>query len=439
MNFLQFKLPWSKFILAILSIAAFIANSGFSTTISNPQAISYIEPFLYPPYYGSTNTVSVFDHYTPANNNSSTTVGKGEFVTFQGNWADCPNSIPPNCKDEDETVFSYDNHEGLDYGIVFAPVLASADTTKVDYAGWHDPGNRTYGFGLMVILKHPNGYGTLYGHLSSLAVSKCGDILTNDPSLRSCQGYSKEIKQGSVIGISGNTGNSGGPHLHFSVLNFAEEYQETYKKYMDPYGWHPEQLEYPDYTEDPAAEYSPANTLWIEEGGIIRYPDVSISPSILPSGPSLPIPPASDSGVQPVDNSDNVNFELVGDSSCWNRYRADGLAVQDYYFYTNINIYAENCSANWKLPASQTPGLYDVYVHLAWTNSANIQWAEVVRYKIFSGNPDEPIAEILLNGKQIVDYVLESSYSNDPTVSSGWIYIGQYQFSQSGNNFVKIV
>ena len=54
------------------------------------------------------------------------------------------------------------------------------------------------GYGKMILIRHYNSLETLYGHLSEIKV-KSGQI----------------VKAGEVIGLSGNTGRSTGPHLHF--------------------------------------------------------------------------------------------------------------------------------------------------------------------------------------------------------------------------------
>jgi len=54
----------------------------------------------------------------------------------------------------------------------------------------------------MVIIQHPNGTKTLYGHMSK--------IYTKNGA---------QVAQGEVIGTVGSTGRSTGPHLHFEVFN----------------------------------------------------------------------------------------------------------------------------------------------------------------------------------------------------------------------------
>jgi len=55
-------------------------------------------------------------------------------------------------------------------------------------------------YGRFVLLEHPGGYETMYGHLSRITVA------TGQP-----------VDTRQVIGLSGNTGRSSAPHLHFEI------------------------------------------------------------------------------------------------------------------------------------------------------------------------------------------------------------------------------
>jgi murein DD-endopeptidase MepM/ murein hydrolase activator NlpD len=61
------------------------------------------------------------------------------------------------------------------------------------------------GLGLAVIIKHPSGYESVYGHLSAFTVRKGDTVL-----------------QGAMIGRVGSTGRSTGPHLHYAILHHGK-------------------------------------------------------------------------------------------------------------------------------------------------------------------------------------------------------------------------
>jgi murein DD-endopeptidase MepM/ murein hydrolase activator NlpD len=88
-------------------------------------------------------------------------------------------------------------HRGIDYGArAGTPVRATADGT-VKHAG------RKGGYGMLVSIRHANGYGTRYAHLSDVAK----DIRRGS-----------RVAQGQVIGYVGQTGLANGPHLHYEFL-----------------------------------------------------------------------------------------------------------------------------------------------------------------------------------------------------------------------------
>ena len=102
------------------------------------------------------------------------------------------------------------------------PVYASAGGTVTRIKISH------YGYGKAIYVTHPNGYTTVYGHLQKF----CDEI---EEFVKAAQ-YRKEdfeielfpkkgeleIGQGEILAYSGNTGSSGGPHLHFEIRDVNE-------------------------------------------------------------------------------------------------------------------------------------------------------------------------------------------------------------------------
>ena len=86
-------------------------------------------------------------------------------------------------------------HKGIDvHSRIGTPVVATADgvVTNVQHSA--------EGFGKLIKVTHPMGFTTYYGHLKLI------DVNTN-----------QVVRKGEVIGYSGNTGRSTGPHLHYEV------------------------------------------------------------------------------------------------------------------------------------------------------------------------------------------------------------------------------
>ncbi len=86
-------------------------------------------------------------------------------------------------------------HPAIDIGTPEGTPVVASDTGTVTWAGWN-----IYGYGNLVVINHGNGYETYYGHLSQINV-----------------GVGQAVYQGSVIGATGNTGRSSGPHLHLEI------------------------------------------------------------------------------------------------------------------------------------------------------------------------------------------------------------------------------
>jgi murein DD-endopeptidase MepM/ murein hydrolase activator NlpD len=85
-------------------------------------------------------------------------------------------------------------HAGIDISVPEGTPIRAADSGTVVLMGW------VGGYGNYTCIQHTGSLSTCYGHQSSFATSNGANV-----------------SQGQVIGYSGNTGNSTGPHLHFEV------------------------------------------------------------------------------------------------------------------------------------------------------------------------------------------------------------------------------
>jgi len=85
-------------------------------------------------------------------------------------------------------------HEGIDIAVPEGTPIRAAASGTVIIAGY------TGGYGNYTCIDHGGGLSTCYGHQSGYAVSA-----------------GESVSQGEIIGYSGNTGSSTGPHLHFEV------------------------------------------------------------------------------------------------------------------------------------------------------------------------------------------------------------------------------
>ncbi len=86
-------------------------------------------------------------------------------------------------------------HKGIDWATPVGTAVCASSGGTVVRAGWGS------GYGYVVMIEHPDGKQTRYGHLSKILV-KTGQA----------------VKQGQKIALSGNTGVSTGPHIHFEIL-----------------------------------------------------------------------------------------------------------------------------------------------------------------------------------------------------------------------------
>jgi murein DD-endopeptidase MepM/ murein hydrolase activator NlpD len=360
---------------------------------------SAVQAFLYPPYPGSSSQVSIFDHSTP----NYTDIDK-LITTFNGHLArkTCPSPPPAGSPPPQSGVcdygygiywsysladwVSYNGHDGQDYGISYRPLYAAADADQVVYSGWYDPQNHKSNLGIYVKLHHPNGYYTSYGHMSAVAVQFC--------AAPGCV----NLVRGEMIGISGNTGNSTGPHLHFVV-------KDSSNRSVDPYGWS-------GSGADPLG-YGQTQSLWVQNPSLVYY-----GAQILPSGAALGYPPAVATGILIDDGS--AGF-AESPSDCWNIASA-GSAQGGSFRYATARASAANCSAAWNFPAGSSAGLYSVYV----------------RIPAIHGTTEGALYNITHAGRNDRVVVSQEPFPNNFYAADGWIYVGKYIFNGSGDEYVSL-
>jgi len=90
-------------------------------------------------------------------------------------------------------------HNGQDFEVPYGTEVYATGDGAVIESGWNSGG-----FGNCIVIDHGYGLQTVYGHLSDIKVVK-----------------GQNVKRGDLIGISGSSGLSSGPHLHYQVEQFG--------------------------------------------------------------------------------------------------------------------------------------------------------------------------------------------------------------------------
>jgi murein DD-endopeptidase MepM/ murein hydrolase activator NlpD len=88
-----------------------------------------------------------------------------------------------------------ERHPGIDFAVKEGTNVSATAAGIVISAGWDD------NLGNLVVIDHENGYITMYGHNQKILVKK-GD----------------RILKGDIVALSGNTGHSTAPHLHYEIV-----------------------------------------------------------------------------------------------------------------------------------------------------------------------------------------------------------------------------
>lgn len=118
-------------------------------------------------------------------------------------------------------------HSGIDFktqGKTGKKVYAIADgyVSRIKVSAW--------GYGYALYITHPNGYTSVYGHLQSYSKKIEDYVKKYQYRIKSFafdhfpDSTKLKVKKGEVIALSGNSGYSGGPHLHFEIRDSKTEH-----------------------------------------------------------------------------------------------------------------------------------------------------------------------------------------------------------------------
>ncbi|KQN99706.1 hypothetical protein ASF21_12930 [Arthrobacter sp. Leaf234] len=142
----------------------------------------------------------------------------------------------PNGTAVQQLVFNYGNyqpmgHDGIDYGCpIGTPVYAPGDAV-VDYAGWGENMPEwvalKYGF-----IYGPGGWPS--GIVTCLDHGPIGSYMAHKQESYMDARVGQRITAGTLVGLSGNTGRSGGPHVHFSAIRFPVNYSDPLYSRVNP-------------------------------------------------------------------------------------------------------------------------------------------------------------------------------------------------------------
>ena len=320
-------------------------------------------------YYGTHNINSYFDHKYPTYNGYPNST-YSNVVRYDG-------LDQPSCDYVGQPGhICYDGHNGYDFDLVFEQILAAGEghiaAAEWDVPNCHDPiqnPNVNCGYGLYVDVDHGNGYVTRYGHLSAIAVSN-----------------GQQVYRGQIIGASGNTGNSSGPHLHFGLyLNSTA---------VDPFGWS-------GNGTDPWKAYSGVSSEWLwAEGQWAGHPiptPITSSPITLDDG----------------DPGFSKGCNAAGNCPYW--HYVTGVGTNGDMWWTNIS-YEQDYWARWQ-PSLPLSAFYEVHVFVPNDNATT--WQADFLISMPDGSTQQTVVDQL-------------------GTSDKWLSLGLYRFNGGSSPFGAI-
>jgi Peptidase family M23 len=394
--------------LMIVLLVVFTMVIQFPPRSGNAQGND--EPWLNQPYYGHHGIASWFDHLSPngtldQNGNPFRIL---KYTGLYGTYTD-ENNCGSNC---------YDGHAGIDFSFSYDKVLAAAGGI-VSVAGWDDAKNMWSNCGLFVKIYHDinsKRYSTLYCHLSSVLVVP-GQI----------------VKEGMILGTSGNTGESTGAHLHFEVRD------EAIMKPIDPFGFDP--VQGADWNNDPweTTTGNPHSWCMWARGELAHYCDQTGEAKIENNDYEQVVDNTTDNSNNFTKGSGSLNqIPCTGNCGGWTM----STSTSQGYYYDGDTYYAiadgNNTTgswAKWKAPPSMKSGFYEVFVYVPYINNVgnitadDLTWNAKFRIKS-------------MRSSEVETWVTQGVYTNPNRTSQiqnstkKWISIGVYPLNSSSYVYV---
>jgi murein DD-endopeptidase MepM/ murein hydrolase activator NlpD len=357
----------------VLSASAVAQPTTFLSPLTPPDQTQQVDPFLSVPYYGAEYHTAYFDHEFPNGQiNDRIVLYDGRVGRLQNGacgWNNQGQAIAywTQPGGQGECVW-YESHAGNDFSMEYEPVLAATDGT-VSRAGWSDWNNRFASYGLHLRITHDSGYETIYGHLSALAV------LTNSV-----------VSREQIIGTSGDTGYSSGPHLHFEVRHNGNP--------VDPYG-------------GAGSDWLWQDGSWNVQGRWVGQPKPTYGAALVVDDDNpVTVGDPNDDPYFAKGRTDGGYYLSCPPDNCPYWWRDTGVGYDGDMLYTYVNGNTTDYWARWQPPQ---PGLYDVQV---WIPSQNgTTWG--ARYWLVSSYFYMPTT-----------YMVVDQWG----ASNRWISLGVYQF-----------
>ncbi len=194
-------------VLTNMMVASSLTQNGDSASGAGisiaPMMMMLMEQLMAGQVNGAGTAAGALPNVASALNSLSGLMGNGGVGNALSNGGDpaLPHGQPVNGP---VTQNSHPGHVAIDFGVPLGTPVHATMSGKVIYSGWNDQG-----YGNLVIVEN-GAYRTYYAHLSELPAQ-----------------VGQDVAAGGVIGLSGSTGNSTGPHVHYEIRQNGEQIDPT--------------------------------------------------------------------------------------------------------------------------------------------------------------------------------------------------------------------